>query len=381
MRILFTCSPGLGHIHPMLPLASALAARGHDVRWAVAPEVQGRVEAAGFRTYPAGIGVALRHAELARRFPEVGELPPAERPDRMFGAMFGHIATPPMLADLAPVMEHWPPALVVHDQAELAGPLLAARAGVPSVAHSFGAMLPEPRVAAAAEAVADLWRSAGLAPRPYAGCYDDLYLDIYPPSMRPEGSAHLGRVQAVRPVPIEEAGGGPRTRRSDRPLVYLTFGTVFNDPSPLFRAALDGVAGHDVDVLVTVGPKGDPAALGPVPAHVQVERYVPQTRLLPACSVVVSHAGSGTFLATLGFGIPQLCLPQAADQFLNAAQGAANGAAITVPPEQLTAETVHAALGRLLGEPAFGAAAGRVAAEIAAMPGPDEVAAVVEALA
>ena len=380
MRVLFTCSPGIGHVHPMLPLAVALRARGHDVRWAVAPEVQARVEASGFAVFPAGMAMGPRHAELGRRHPELQDLPPAERPERMFGAMFGEIAAPPMVADLEPVVERWPPALVVNDAAELAGPLVAARAGVPNVTHGFGAMLPERRVAAASEAVAGLWRAAGLEPRPYAGCYDHLYLDIYPPSMRPAGAGHLGRVQPLRPVPVDEAGAGPTGGGSGRPLVYLTFGTVFNDPGPAFRAALDGIAAHPVDVLVTVGPKGDPAALGPVPAHVTVERYVPQARILPACAAVVSHAGSGTFLAALGHGIPQVCLPQAADQFLNAAQGAAAGVAVTLPPEQLSAESVRHALGRVLQDPTLAWAAGRVAAEMAAMPGPDEVAGVVEAL-
>jgi UDP:flavonoid glycosyltransferase YjiC (YdhE family) len=378
MRVLYTSSPGIGHVHPMLPLASALAARGHDVRWAVPPEAQARVEAAGFKTFPAGINSAPRFAELARRFPEIQSLPPAERPERMFGAMFGRIAAPAMLADLEPVMEQWPPALVVHDAAELAGPIVAARAGVPNVVHSFGGMLPERRVAAGGEAVADLWRSAGLEPRPYAGCYDHLYLDIYPPSMRPAGNAHLGRVQPLRPVPFDEgAAGAPDAERA---LVYLTFGTVFNEPGEAFLAALAGVARHDVDVLVTVGPQGDPAALGPLPPNVRVERYVPQTAVLPACAAVVSHAGSGTFLATLGLGIPQLCLPQAADQFINAAQGAASGAAITLLPGEVSAEAVHAALDHLLGEPGFATAARRVAAEIAAMPSPDDVAEVLEGL-
>lgn len=382
MRILFTCSPGLGHIHPMLPLASALAARGHEVRWAVPSEVQARVEVAGFRTFPAGIGVRLRHAELARRFPEILALPPAERPERMFAAMFGSIAAPPTLADLAPVMEKWPPALLVHDQAELAGPLAAARAGIPSVAHSFGGMLPEGRVAAAGDAVADLWRSAGLSPRPYAGCYDHLYLDIYPPSLRPGAATHIANIQSLRPVTVDERGatGVPR-RDPERPFVYLTFGTVFNDPGGAFRAAIDGVAAHDVELLVTVGPEGDPTALGLVPPNVRVERYVPQARVLPACAAVVSHAGSGTFLATLSLGIPQLCLPMAADQFINAAQGAASGAAITLLPDEVSAEAVGHALGRLLGEASFGAAARRLAAEIAAMPGPDEVAGMLERLA
>jgi len=383
VRILFTSTPGLGHIHPMLPLASALAARGHEVGWAVAPEGRSRVGSAGFETFAAGIGVAPRHAELARRHPEVLDLPPAQRPERMFPILFAEIAAPPMLADLLPVMDRWRPALLVHDAAELAGPVAAARAGVPNAAHSFGALLPAPRVAAAADEMAGLWRSVGLAPRPYAGCYDHLYLDIYPPSMRPGGDAHIGRLQPLRPVPVDEdgAGVGVAGAGAGRPLVYLTFGTLFNEPGPAFRAAVTGAAGHDVDVLVTVGPQGDPAALGPVPGNVTIERYVPQTRVLPACAAVVSHAGSGTFLAALGMGIPQLCLPQAADQFINAAQGAASGAAITLLPADASPEAVHAAVGRLLGEPAFAGAARRVKAEIDAMPGPDEVAGVVEALA
>jgi UDP:flavonoid glycosyltransferase YjiC (YdhE family) len=378
MRILFTSSPGLGHIHPMVPLAVALAGRGHEVRWAVAPEAQPWVEAAGFATFPAGIGVGPRQAEFARRHPEVLALPPAQRPERMFPAIFGEIAAPPMLDDLRSVMERWAPSLVVHDAAELAGPVAAAVAGVPNVAHSFGALLPAPRVAAAAEAIAGLWQSAGLEPRPYAGCYDHLYLDIYPPSMRPGGDGHVHRIQALRPVPLPEGEAPPAPAR--RPLVYLTFGTVFNEVGEAFRNAVEGVARLDVDVLVTVGPAADPGALGPVPANVRVEQYVPQTSVLPACAAVVSHAGSGTFLATLGFGIPQLCLPQAADQFINAAQGAASGAALTLLPGDASADAVQAATARLLGDPAIVAAARRVQAEIAAMPSPDDVAGALESL-
>ncbi|MDQ3675606.1 MAG: glycosyltransferase, partial [Actinomycetota bacterium] len=63
---------------------------------------------------------------------------------------------------------------------------------------------------------------------------------------------------------------------------------------------------------MTVGPNGDPAAFGPQPPRVVLERYIPQTLLLPVCDVVASHAGSGTVLAALAHGIPQLCLPQAA---------------------------------------------------------------------
>jgi UDP:flavonoid glycosyltransferase YjiC (YdhE family) len=120
--------------------------------------------------------------------------------------------------------------------------------------------------------------------------------------------------------------------------------------------------------------------LGPQPDHVHVERWVHQPQVLEHAGVVVSHAGSGTFLGALALGLPQLCLPQAADQFINAGQGAAAGAALALGPAEASAGAIADALGRLLREESFAAAARRVAAEIEAMPGPDEVAGVLERL-
>lgn len=381
MRALFTSNPGLGHLHPMLPLAVALRARGHDVGWAVAAEACPRIEAAGFTAFPAGIDGPRRRAEFDRCLAEVAPLPPDQRPDRMFPAFFGKVCTPPMLDDLLPVVDRWRPALIVNDASELAAPLAAQLRGIPHVTHAFGALLPEPRVAAAADAVAPLWQAYDLDVRPYAGSYDHPYVDIYPPSIRFGSYHHVPRVQPLRPVLFDTVGGEPAepVTAGEKPLVYVTFGTVFNHPG-LFAAAMEGVARLDVDVLVTVGPAADPGALGAVPPNVRVERYVPQSSVLPHCAVVASHAGSGTFLASLGCGIPQLCLPQAADQFINAGQGAAAGTALALPPAGASADAIAGALGRLLHEPAFAAAARRLAGEIEAMPGPDEVAGVLERL-
>lgn len=381
MRVLVTCNPGFGHVHPMMPLAQALAARGHDVRWAVAPEASPRIEAAGFATFPAGIAGAERRAEFDRCLNEARALPPEKRPDHVFPAFFGAVCAPPMLEDLLPVMEGWQPALIVNDASELAAPLAARLRGVPHATHAFGALLPAHRVAAAAVVLGPLWRAHGLEPAPYAGSYEHLYLDIYPPSMRFGSYDHVAQVQPLRPVPYDGEGShsGEPVAAGERPLVYLTFGTVFNEPG-LFSAAMEGLARLDVDVLATVGPAADPGALGAVPPNVRVERYVPQTAVLPRCAVVASHAGSGTFLASLGLGVPQLCLPQAADQFINAGQGAASGAALTLAPGEASPDAIADAVGRLLREPAFAGAALRLAGEIEAMPGPDEVAGVLERL-
>ncbi len=384
MRVLFTSPAGLGHIHPMVPLARAMAARSHDVLWAAPADGVPHVERAGVRAVATGGAGLTRPADVRRRYPELDALPPEEVPNHLFGKMFGAVAAPAILDELAPVALEWRPDLVVADAAEFAGHVLAAELGVPSVTKGFGPLLPERRVAAVDPELAPLWLSRGLEPRPYGGSYDHLYLDVFPPALQSQAAAHVPRRQLLRPVtsdgqldpsmpvPVPDTPPGV-------PLVYVTMGTVFNDARPL-QTVLAGLEGLDVRVLVTVGPNTDPGVLGVQPAHVRVERYVPQSLVLPHCDVVVSHAGSGTSLATLALGRPQLCLPQGADQFLNAAAIASAGAGISLPPGEAGAEAVLQAATRLLAEASFTEAAARVGESIASMPSPDDVAAVLETL-
>src|SRR6185436_11577915 len=128
-------------------------------------------------------------------------------PDVMFARIFGDAAAPAMLADLLPLVREWPPDLVLHDAAEFAGPIVAVLVGAPSVTKSFGALLPRQRVAMAGEHVENLWRSVGLEPRPFGGCYDYLYVDIYPTALQPVWPDYLPRRQQLRPVSYDVGVG------------------------------------------------------------------------------------------------------------------------------------------------------------------------------
>ena len=383
-RVLFTSPSGLGHIHPMVPLARAMAARGFDVLWATPADGVSHVERTGISAVATGPAGLPGPAEVRRQYPELDALPLIEMPDVMFGKIFGAIAAPQILADLLPVALDWRPDLVVADAAEFAGHIVAAELGIPSVTKGFGALLPERRVRAAGDEVAPLWSSRGLEPRPYGGSYDHLYLDIYPPEFEAVAAAHVPHRQLLRPV--ADDGHLETSSRlllpdaaTDAPLVYVTMGTVFNNPEVL-QLVLGALRELDVRVLVTVGPEGDPAAVGPQPESVRVERYVPQTLVLPHCHAVVSHAGSGTVLATATHAVPQLCLPQGADQFLNAAAVESAGAGISLMPGDCNADTVRDAVAGLLVQPSFRDAARRVSRSIASMPSPDDVAALLETL-
>ena len=150
--------------------------------------------------------------------------------------------------------------------------------------------------------------------------------------------------------------------------IYLTLGTIMNQTPRVFRAVIDGCARWPVNLVVTTGPGFDPKVLGPLPPAARTAPFLPQAAVLPHCRAVVSHAGAGTMLGTLCYGLPQLCLPQGTDQPSNTAALLPTGAALAFQPEEITADAVAEALGRLLNEPSFRQAANRLRAEIERMP-------------
>jgi UDP:flavonoid glycosyltransferase YjiC (YdhE family) len=375
VRVLFSSTFGYGHMFPMYPLARAFLAAGHDILWATSADARDRLEAAGLPAAPSGLAGPELRERVGSLQARVASVSPRERAAFMYPRLFGETLTPPMAADLLPLATRWRPDLMVHEHGELASPLVGRVLQVPSVTHAFGGGIPPSMLEDAGARLAGLWAEHGQALPPYAGSFTTLYLDICPPSVQSVPLDHVPARQPLRPVADAGAATGPLPHyleRDERPLVYVTLGTVQNR-LPLLAPAVSALARLPVRVLVTVGPDGDPDALGPQPDHVHVERWVDQPRVLQHCDVVVSHAGSGTFLGALAEGLPQLCLPQAADQFRNSEGAARAGVAVVLHPDESSPETIASAVGRLLTDEALHRRARGVADEIAAMPSPDDV--------
>src|SRR5690349_2415077 len=125
MRVLFTTTPGRGHYHPMLPLAEAVAERGHEVTWAAAAPVCARLRDRGYVAMASGEPEPPAGLSLLERYPEFASIPPSERPDFLFSRIFGPERAAPMLEDLLPLAREWSPSVMVCEQAELAGPIVA----------------------------------------------------------------------------------------------------------------------------------------------------------------------------------------------------------------------------------------------------------------
>ncbi len=371
MRILFTSRPAYGHVNPMLPLASQARLAGHEVAFATGAELVPELQRRGFETWLVGPSRAEADASVRAAHPNLPELPFEERMPLLIEGVFVDSAAKSAV-ELVPRARQWRPDIVVHEVTELAGALAAAHTGARHVVHGFGLLPPahmwESWFAPGFAKLCEQWQVPGLAKEIRLATY----LDICPPGLHGDGEPAWQRITPLRPVAGEPAEGErlPEALAAlpHPQIIYLTLGTIFNEAPGVLETAIAGLREFPLNLVVTTGPGTDPARLGRQPRHVLLEPYLPHTLLLPRCSLVVSHGGAGTMLGALAHGVPQLILPQGADQFTNAAACQRAGVALALTPDEFSADAVGAAARRLITEPEFEAAAGRIRAQIDAMP-------------
>ena len=313
MNIIFASQPAYGHLYPLLPLAAACAEAGHEVTIAAGdpfmdqlplPTVYGMTP--GTTLHEMEQEVFTNHPEL--RDPTHGD--PLGFPKAMFGESCPRRATPVLLE----LFDRMRPDLVIYEVTNVGAALAADLHGVRAIA--FGLGLWNPFLSSLYEvALADqAERWGGRTPGALASLPGG-YLDVVPPSMQNPGPLPASRLP-IRSVPWAPPGPLPAWLEAPatRPRAYLTLGTVAYGAVEVLRRAVLETAAHDVDVLVAVGPEGDPALLGDLPANVHTERFVPQAQVLAKVDVAIHHGGAGTTLAAVANGLPQLILPQGADQ-------------------------------------------------------------------
>lgn len=394
LRILFTTVAGSGHLNPVVPLAQALARRGHEVRLATASSCAGAVAAAGLEFVPAG--VALDGPEFSAAQRDFGARPPVEQL-RWF---IGTTATP-QAADLVRVAGDWRPDLIVRDNLDFGAWVAAEELGIPAVVFGVTSVMAKPVAQLLlGDVLADLRETRELAPDPeLSSLYGRLYLDPTPPSLSDANLPPMPERSPIRPD-MHYGAPGPVPEwlddLGDRRCVYVTLGTVVNRTTSVFRTVLEALAGEDLDVVLTTGSQDGLGELGPLPANVHAAAYIPQDRILPKASAVVCHAGRGTTYGALAAGVPLCLIPLGTEQPLVAAACERAGVAVVCAtttaqmgpiaapltiPADLRADAVRSAVDRILGDAALQANVRRVQAEIAAMPSPEEAAAAVEEVA
>ncbi|HYI17804.1 MAG TPA: glycosyltransferase [Solirubrobacteraceae bacterium] len=376
MRILFATTRGGGHLGPLLPLARACLRARHEVRIAGPPAVRGAVERAGVTFAPVAAApdrdVAAAFAPVWRR-----EADAAHVVGDLFIRMHGRAALPGMLA----LMESWRPDVVVRETMEFASTVAAERLGVPQV--RFGVHLMAALdgnvgpLALAAGPLQELRELAGLErDESLRALLGSPLLTLAPAALDAPGAPPVERFR-------DPDAAAPGPRNGHRPLVFVAFGSEAPGSHlfpGLYRDALEALAAVDADVLVAVGDRRAPEELGPAPANARVERWVPQAEVLRTASAMVGHGGSGSTLAALSAGVPQVLVPLFVDGPANAARVVGLGAGLAVGGADAVPGELAAAVEAVLGDPAYRAGAAALAGEIAALPPIDDAVALLQSL-
>jgi UDP:flavonoid glycosyltransferase YjiC (YdhE family) len=372
MRILFAFVGGRGHLEPLVPIARAAQDAGHTVAFAAPPLLVATVEALGFDAFAVGPDAA--HSPSARI--PLRAVDPA-REEREFrerfvarGARIRAIGTIALGADREPD-------LVVCEETDLGALVAAERLGLPHATVLVMAAGTFVRAEVVAEPLNELRAQHGLPPDPdLAAPSRYLVLSPFPPSFRDPAFPLPATAQSIRlhtPEPAASAGS---------PVVYFTLGTIFNlESGDLFERVLAGLGELPIEVVATVGSQIDPGELGTLPGNVRVEQFVAQSEVLARSSAVVSHGGSGTVVAALAHGLPQVVLPMGADQPLNAARCEELGVGVVLDAVTVTPDAVREAVSVVLSDPAYRSEAERIRDEIAALPGPGHAVTLLEQLA
>ena len=380
MRIFLTAMGSRGDVQPILALACALRAKGHEATVGAGPDFADWVAELGLPFVPSGQGVQQwlqdHWDEVHASFPSRLRAMKSIARD-MFPPWFEATVRGAQGADLIVSASQFaaPTAAEIHSipcvgvafsplllRSAYHPPIFATRQGLPRWANSALWSFWDHVVLGLMKIPLNAERAKlGLAPIrsatkhlfegiPYLLACDEVVAPR-PPDWSRYDVTTTGPWFYDDPAPLDpdvEAflNSGPAP-------VYVGFGSmVSTDAAELTRTVLEGAGARGRRVLMSKGWAGIGSA--GLPASVMVVHGpMPHAKLFPRVAAVVHHGGAGTTASALRAGVPQVIVPHLADQFHHAHRLAALGIA---PPGirigRLTGERLRQAIDDTIALPA-----------------------------
>lgn len=363
MRVLVVAAPLTGHLLPLAPLVAALRAQGHAVTIASGGALR---SVAGLpvhdigsrlRLAPLGLRVAATHPRLV--VPEARGTAGTAAVGPVFGAVNARLVD-----DVVALAAAVRPELVVHEPLAVSGALAAAVHGVPAVLVE-SMLWNGPELVGVTSADRSFARAAarhGISGLPLPAA-------IITTAPRSVVGPRAGMpMRAVAPADDRADALEWLLSPAGRPRLLVSHSTVGGAGSLAHvRRVLSAAAAVDAEIVLVRAPEKLVAA--GLPANVRPVDWVPMGRVLPHATAIVHHGGAGTALTALGAGVPQLVVAGPGDRRFNARLVAARGAGLAMT----SGDVGTAALTTVLTAGPLRTAAAEVAAEMAAMPPPEEI--------
>lgn len=372
MKVAYIPMGAAGHILASLPMVGELVKKGVEVTYFAPERFRDQVEASGVNYVPMPIVAADGPVDGGDDFL-------AGIPLVFLGEACGVIDT------IMPALEADMPDAIIADALAIAGRLAAWKLNLPLIEMftSFSAnehfaidrfwpKYPDtnPARAKALEIAKDLQEKFG---GPLLTCTEifegtgDFNIVTQPKSFHPAGETFDPKKYffAGAQVAKRADSGTWQPPTNGKPLLYTSLGSLFNNWPEFYQMLFPVVKDMDINVLCSIGNALKPEDLGEIPENVQVMAFTPQLEVLEHCDYFFTHAGTGSVMEALYFGVPCFCIPQMDEQIFTAGLMVEKGlACASLKKDEVTEDALRENLTKLINDPSFKKNAQAVADEM-----------------
>jgi len=361
--IVFTHA-AIGHVNPTLPIVSELVRRGEKVLYYSGQTVRARIEATGaeFRDVPW----------------DASALESIAKPGFCDVASEILKFTESYLPQLQEEMRAAAPRYVLVDFMCTWGRYAARSLGIPVVAMSSSfaldpRMLPPKLLITLLEMGLSLERARKVfemrrisrrlserygveplrQPIDLMSMDGDLVLTTTSRAFQPRAELFDERFQFIGPC-FAPRGGEPAWTMpplDERPVIYISLGTVFNREPTFYRNCLQAFSDGRYQVILSMGEHLKLSDLGPVPSNIHAFNYVSQLEVLKRAALFITHGGMNSTSEAIWHEVPLLVFPQMADQFGIAKRVEELGLGRRLSPRQQRPEPLRKAVDALMADP------------------------------
>ena len=103
-------------------------------------------------------------------------------------------------------------------------------------------------------------------------------------------------------------------KNHERPLVYISLGTVINDRPDFYTKCIEAFRSENIDVIISCGKAVDISSLGELPGNIKVFDYVDQLDVLSKADVFITHCGMNSVSESLYMAAPMVLYAQTNEQ-------------------------------------------------------------------
>ncbi len=135
--------------------------------------------------------------------------------------------------------------------------------------------------------------------------------------------------------------------RNEGSLIYFSLGSLGSSDVELMQRVIDVLGTTPHQIIVSKGPLHEEIKLAD---NMWGAEFLPQTKIIPLCDLVITHGGNNTTTEALHFGKPMILLPLFWDQYDNAQRVDELGYGVRLSTDAFTDEELKGALDRLLGD-------------------------------